>query len=297
MQSIKRTVKLLYNGEKVEKTLVFKEVAYSVARKMIINNHYSHKWNASFGVINIGVYHNDKLLGVAVFGSLMNPSSYKKFNKDFQSGDVLELNRLWVDDELGGNTETVLLKASFDFIRNLRPNVKCIQSFADGRLGVGTIYKAMSFDYYGYSETLFYEHDSGEIYHSVPMENTKRPKGMIDLNVKWIKGELKPLTVKTYRYIFPLYKKIKIDLVKQEYPKYEKGFLYSDNYKHNNRLIARACLLAELFNYENENKLLEEYLIKNNLEYLLDEEKQNKTILQFEEQIKPKDGPVPVSLF
>lgn len=250
---IERDVKLIYNGEKRLKHLTFKEVDYETSKKMIIENHYSHKWNTAFGKINVGVFDNNRLLGIASYGNLMNPKSYKKFNKNFTKENVVELNRLWVDDELGGNVETVLMKASFQIIRKCYPNIKAIQSFADGRLGCGTIYKAMNFKYYGYIESLFYEADDGKVYHKVPMENTKRPNGMIKLNALFLQDKLKPFKVKTYRYIMPLYKNVKIELKEKPYPKYDKGVTYIDDYKHNENLIARAYILAHLLEYEEED--------------------------------------------
>lgn len=104
---IKRKVKLLYDNEKVEKDLIFREVEYEIAKDMIVKNHYSHKWNTAFGKINIGVYEENILYGVASFGNLMIQKSYKNFNKGFDEENMVELNRLWVDDYLGGNVETI----------------------------------------------------------------------------------------------------------------------------------------------------------------------------------------------
>jgi preprotein translocase subunit SecA len=58
-------------------TLVMKEVSKEVAKPMIIENHYSHKWGSQFGLINVGVFRDDVLLGVAVFGWMKNANSYK----------------------------------------------------------------------------------------------------------------------------------------------------------------------------------------------------------------------------
>lgn len=278
---IERNVKLLYNGEKVEKTLSFKEIDYDTAKKMIIENHYSHKWNTSFGKINIGVFENDELLGVAVFGNLMNPKSFKSFNRDFEQNNVIELNRLWIDDRLGGNTETILMKASFDIIRKKYKHIKLIQSFADGRLGCGTIYKAMNFKYYGYNETLFFENTiTNEIFHKVPMENTARPDGLIKLNYMYMKNQLKPFKVKTYRYLYPLYKNIKIELEEKPYPDYKKGLEYIENYKHNEKLYHRAFVLSYILGYEKEYEYFKNNINLQDIKSTLNE----KTILKIAKQ-------------
>ena len=152
-----KKVKLIQDGEKTETTMDFKEIDYDTAKEMMLKNHYSHKWNTAFGKINIGVYKDNILLGCASFGNLMNPKSFKSISPDLTQENVIELNRLWVDDKLGGNAETVLLSVSWKFIKSNYPNIKVVQSFADGRLGCGTIYKAASFKYYGYTESLFFE--------------------------------------------------------------------------------------------------------------------------------------------
>src|SRR5699024_9312061 len=161
---------------------------------MIIKNHYSKKWNTPFGTFNVGVYKDGVLKGVAVYGNLMNSKAYKNIS-NHGPGSVIELNRMWIDDELGHNAETLLISSSIKILKKVRPDVKYIQSFADGRLGCGTIYKAANFDYYGYTKSrlgcgtiykaanfdyygytksLFFKDElTGEVFHKVPIENTK----------------------------------------------------------------------------------------------------------------------------
>lgn len=223
-------------------TLVMHEIDFETAKDMIIKNHYSKKWNTSFGKINIGIFKEGRLLGAAVFGNLMNPNSYKNIT-DYGEGSVIELNRLWVDDELGMNTETIFISSSFKIIKQDYPDIRFVQSFADGRLGNGTIYRASNFRYFGYEETLFYEDkETGEVFHKVPLENTKRPLGMLSKNVRYLNGMLKPFKVKTYKYIYPLYKRDKIKLKELPYPEYDKGIIET-NYKHSNSLIARLMVM------------------------------------------------------
>jgi hypothetical protein len=264
MKIIKRTVKLLYDNIIKEKTLIFKEVDKKTSEKMMIENHYSHKWHKGlFGKINIGIFENDILLGIASFGYPMNPKSYKNISVDFVQENLLELNRLWIDDTLGKNAESILLSVSWKILKSEYPRVKAIQSFADGRLGCGTIYKATNFKYYGYRESLFLENiEDGLAYHKVPMENTAEPSGMIKLNTLMIQGKLKPFIVKTYRYIMILNKNIKIDLIEQPYPIYEKGVKYISNYEINKGLVIRSYILANILCFEQQNILLD-WILKN----------------------------------
>lgn len=269
-------------------TLKMKEVDYGVAKDMIIKNHYSHKWNTSFGKINIGIFKNDRLLGVAVFGNLMNPNSHKQIT-NLGKDSVIELNRLWIDDELGHNAETILLGACWKIIRSEYPHIKFVQSFADGRLGCGTIYKASNFKYYGYTESLFFEDiRTGEVFHKVPLENTKRPLGFLGKNCLYLDNNLKSFKVKTYKYIYPLYKKVFPKLKEEEYPKYDKGII-EYQHKHSGSILARlAIMYNEIEEKDYVKKSLNEMknlgLEKNEIQNLIDEQKKNTSVLWFKNE-------------
>lgn len=180
------------------------------------------------GIINYGIFlqGNDKLLGSAVYGSPMNPASASKLIKDATKDNVLELNRLWVDDVLGKNAETMFLSATFSLLKQEHPEIWLIQSFADGRLGCGTIYKASNFKYYGYSVSVFYENiETGEIIHQAQTNNWARPKGTTKYGLMNLQGKLRCFGVRTYRYLYVLNKKKRQDVLLEEqpYPQYHKG--------------------------------------------------------------------------
>lgn len=268
-------------------TLTMKEIDYKTSKEMIINNHYSKKWNSSFGRINIGIFKEDRLLGVAVFGNLMNPKSYKNIS-DYGKGSVIELNRLWIDDELGHNAETILLGACWKIMRSDYPEIRFVQSFADGRLGCGTIYKASNFKYFGYETSLFFEDiETGEVFHKVPLENTKRPYGMLTKNARYLDGKLKPFLVKTYKYIYPLYKKDKIKLTEVEYPKYDKGII-GTKYEHNLSLLVRLMIMYKYIGMKDyQYKCLEKIrsIIKSKDELIkeMENQKKNESIIWYKD--------------
>lgn len=94
--------------------LIIKGVPKEEAKRMIVENHYSHKWNeGGFGKYNFGVFRAeepDKCLGVAVYGYMKNPAA-KIFTHPNPKAWVCELNRMWIDDTLGKNAESVLIAA------------------------------------------------------------------------------------------------------------------------------------------------------------------------------------------
>lgn len=197
----------------------------ATAKEIIVANHYSKTWNTPFGAYNFGVFSDDgRLLGAAVFGHLMNPKSYKSIAR-VKEGQIIELNRLWIDDELGRNTESQVLSKSMKWLR-ANTDIQIVQSFSDGRLGVGKTYQASNFGYYGYSTTQFFRHKAtGRVYHHTAFTNTAALRTMIDRNHMWIRGELETFKVNTYRYLRPLtkYGRRAIILKEQPYPPYQKG--------------------------------------------------------------------------
>lgn len=275
------------NGE-----LCIKEISYSVAKKMMLEKHYSKKWNNAFGKINIGIYRNGELLGAAVFGNLMNTKSYKNLVEDKKS--IIELNRLYIDDVLVKNAETVLISSSIKIIKRKYPYIKYVQSFADGRLGCGTIYKAANFDYYGCSKSIFFENkQTKEIFHKVPLENTDRPSGFLNKNRLFIDNKLVSFYVKTYRYIYDIYKINGIKLKKLVYPEYSIGS-EKINFVHPLSTLCRLYLMyTAIEDYIYANKCMDTMLInydKENINFMIEKQKLNKSYINFLKDYLPKNG-------
>lgn len=255
--------KITKNNGKLTIKLIEKERA----KQICIENHYSKKWNSTFGIYNFGVFQNDNLeecLGVLVFGNMMNPSSYKGISEDLEKGNLIELNRMWLNDNLGKNAETTVMALCFKYMKHNCKEVKVIQTFADGRLGCGTVYKACNFDYYGYHETLFYENiKSGECFHKVTLENTAKLIPMIARNLVLCSGNLVTFKVKTYRYLYLLDKKINIKLKKQKYPEYNIGKDYveiTQSLSNLARVYQAINLMDDVDHYK---KLVDSYINEN----------------------------------
>lgn len=148
--------------------IAVKEIPRDKANSIIIANHYSHKiYNASY--IHLGVFIGDELVGVLQYGSAMNPASGASVVKGTGIENFLELNRMWLNDKAGRNSESQAISCSLKYIRHRYPKVKWIQSFADERCHCfGIVYQAASFKYYGEHTNVFWELD-GEYYHNVNM--------------------------------------------------------------------------------------------------------------------------------
>lgn len=224
--------------------LIIKPVSKSLAKEMITNNHYSHKWNdGGFGVYNFGIFRAsepERCLGVAVYGYMKNPKARIFAHPDPRAW-MCELNRMWIDDELGYNAESILIAASIKLLRRLDPSCVAVQSFADGRLGCGTIYKAANFRYYGYHLTRFLRNTrSGEFIHEQIFTDTSSPSGFLRANVGMLLGDFEIYVVKTYRYIYPLDKRFRFIKPEKPYPAYDKGMEQTEWKRDRTKMIERC---------------------------------------------------------
>ena len=111
-----------------------KEIDRNIANDIIIKNHYSHKYyNATY--IHLGVFIDGELLGVLQYGYAMNPASQASVVANTEIDEYLELNRMWLDDKAGKNSESKAIAYSIRYIKRKFPKIKWIQSFADERCG------------------------------------------------------------------------------------------------------------------------------------------------------------------
>ena len=226
------------------------------AKELIVREHYSHKWATAFGLYNYGIRLDGELLGVAAYGYLMNPKSFKSL-ADLEAEQVIELNRLWIDDRLGKNAETWLMAEAHKRLLRDTP-VRLVQSFADGRLGVGTIYQAANFGYYGHSTTRFHQNlVDGKSYHDNPFNNTAWA-GIYWRNAMHARGELETFTVNTYRYLKPLTKaaRRRIKLKEKPYPKQREGMILHPDYIPPLAQVVRGCAVAIIDSAPEANDLL-----------------------------------------
>jgi adenine modification enzyme len=213
-----------------------KEMNKNESNNIIIKNHYSHKV-AGFATtyIYLAVYMNDidNILGTLQFGFSMNPASAKNIVSGTGIYEHLELNRMWIDDIAGKNSESQAISCAIKYIKHKHPKIKWIQSFADERCGCfGIVYQACSFNYYGEHNNIFWYLD-GIAYHNIGMtlsqdsERYKRNQG----GARYLqenKDRAERVELRQFRYIKFLDKswKKKCLLKEMPYPKY-----YNENKK------------------------------------------------------------------
>lgn len=201
-----------------------KEIDRKEANKVIIKNHYSKKvYSATY--IHLGLFVNDVLKGVLQYGYAMNPASCGSVVKGTEMNEYLELNRMWIADNVGKYPESRAISYSIKYIKRKYPKIRWIQSFADERCGgFGIVYQACSFDYYGEHTSSFWELD-GETFHNSIMTSEKAgPRGYKLLNDPKNKDRVEKHSLRQFRYIKFLdqREKKKCLLKEQPYPKHYK---------------------------------------------------------------------------
>lgn len=204
--------------------LEVRKIDRKIANELIVKNHYSHKfYNLSY--IHFGVFLGDdkeNVMGVLQFGYGMNPASGNKlWTEPITSKEWLELNRMWLHDDLPKNTASRAISMCITLIKNLYPNVKFIQSFADERCKLGgVVYQACSFKYYGEHSTQFYEYE-GNVYHRIMVTSYRKSNEELTKLFKSDPTKFKVMNLRQFRYIFVLdsknYKHVKLKQL--DYPK------------------------------------------------------------------------------
>lgn len=123
-------------------------ISYITAKSIIQENHYTHRVAGSV-MIAIGLYVDDVLAGCITYGKSACRSAFLCCGEKYEK-NVLELNRLFVFDWCGRNTESYFIGQSFKMLRQYYPDVLVLISYTDERYNhLGTIYQATNWLYTG----------------------------------------------------------------------------------------------------------------------------------------------------
>lgn len=208
--------------------MVVNPIEKTVARKMIVENHYSHKWTSCRYAL--GLFDNDKLKGCAVYGYPVGRRVVASIAAELQKDEVLELTRLWVCDSLGHNTESWFIGQTFKWLKKNAPKIKVLIAYSDPLAGhIGFIYQATNWLYQGNNMMLvrgFIHHINGEALHPrtcVAKYGTIETEFLKGIDPNYRREPLK----KKHRYIYVLDKKAKLTF-KHDFKPYPKNNQNSD---------------------------------------------------------------------
>jgi len=148
-----------------------KPVEYKVAMELIVKYHYLHRkapCSQAFGLFQTDTVNeqpfeaveneqlslfgvaselNERLIGVVTYGTPASRSLQRGLCGDEEANNVMELTRLWIEDETPKNSESYLIANSMKLVEK-----EIIVSYAEVEQGhLGIVYQATNWIYTGLS--------------------------------------------------------------------------------------------------------------------------------------------------
>lgn len=142
-----------------------RKIPSKVGREYIIEHHYSHGCHNS--PTCYGLFDNGNLIGVCAFACPCSENVRSSvFGVDYKDS-VTELHRLHILDVTPKNTESWFVSRCLKLLKEERPHICAVISFADPMQGHnGTIYKALNAYECGTSgKATFYQDSNGKLHH------------------------------------------------------------------------------------------------------------------------------------
>jgi hypothetical protein len=132
------------------KNYVIKLIDRKVAKPFVEKWHYSKNINGLRISYCFGLYDNNNLIGVSIFGSPAMNNQASKWNPS-NPKKLLELRRLCCIDETPKNTESYFIGRCLKWLRK-NTDIEVIISYADMTYNhEGIIYKATNFKHVGFT--------------------------------------------------------------------------------------------------------------------------------------------------
>lgn len=122
----------------------------------MVRKHYLKGANKNIN-IKFGIFANDKMIGIAAYG----PPTYNLIAKqlNLSSDEVFELRRFYTEESHIYNLESQALTMANEELRDVKPNIKVIVTYADPQQGhLGTLYQATNAKYLGKGKGLGGKH-------------------------------------------------------------------------------------------------------------------------------------------
>lgn len=137
-----------------------------LGKNYIKANHYSKTCHN--GPMCWGLYTKESdLVGVCAFATPCSENVRASIFGTEHKDRVTELHRLHTQDDLPPNTTSWFVSQSLRGLLEYRPKIRAVISFADSTEGhVGTIYKALNFEFCGTTgSAVFYRDQEGRLRH------------------------------------------------------------------------------------------------------------------------------------
>lgn len=183
--------------------------------KVLVARHHYMKTFPSGAKLFMGVMYrgNDQAQGVAVFGKSSGTDAKVKLFPNVKPENIIEMQRLWISDDLGHNAESKTLSLIVDQFKIHAPQVKVIWTYAGGcKDDCGFIYQASGFMFLG-SETCndFYLTNKGEYKNTINIARFGKAKHLKTMEERacYLYGEGHMVEAHRHYYFYPIEKGIR----------------------------------------------------------------------------------------
>lgn len=188
------------------------------ARFACINWHYS-KCVPVFKAVRIGVWENDKFIGVVLFGQGATPQIGSPYG--LKQTEICELTRVALTSHQ--TPVSKIISVALRFLRKHCPMLRMVVSFADAGQGHhGGIYQAGNWIYVGGAETHGYR-VNGEVVHPKTLHSRYGKGGQ---SIPWLRNHVDKNAERIiagfkHRYLMPLDDEARkiVEPMRKEYPK------------------------------------------------------------------------------
>lgn len=195
--------------------IFIKPIEMSGAKEMCRVYHYM-KTAPSGAALAFGIFHPDfkGVKGVCIFGRSTGTDAKANYFPDVKPENILEMQRLWISDDLGHNAESKTLSLMMKKIKDTYEQIKVVWTYAGGcKNDCGIVYQSSGFMYLG-SEPCedFYLTDSGEYKNIINvLRFGKAPKELKTKEEKaaFVYGKGTLLKTKRHYYFYPLCKAVR----------------------------------------------------------------------------------------
>src|SRR5208283_2113355 len=123
-------------------------IPQAAAKMLLVQNHYLHSFPGGTK-LSFGIFYQSFLMGAITLG--VGPFNVYSLVEGARPEDCLTLTRLWLSDELPGNSESYVIGMVLRALKQ-NTNLKFVVTYADPSSShIGTIYQATNWLYTGLS--------------------------------------------------------------------------------------------------------------------------------------------------
>jgi hypothetical protein len=189
------------------------------ARRIVTTQHYMKTWPNGCKAA-YGLFHNGLCKGVMTLGYASHTEKkIRKFCTKLEREKYIELQRTWISDELGHNTESWMMARVMESLK--KAGVWLVLTHSGGcKDDVGFIFQASGWLYFGFEKCDdFYETKKGEyknmiaplMFGRVPPDVIKQGKQEIG---RYLFGDGRLVNARRHLYLYPINKGLRRRLIK-----------------------------------------------------------------------------------